>query len=293
MRQEIEQLLVNPSRYDQAQAWAAKHAYFLQAAFQNVVDTITWAAAYDQTIAAGESETDAIRAANSAVRETQGSLSPEDMSRWETGPAFVRLFTQFQGYFNMQANILGTEFAKVANEAGLRKGAGRLFYIYLLGFMVPAVMAEAIVQGMKGGPGDDDDDDGYLDEFLAVFFGSQFRTAAAMVPVVGQMSVVAANAFNRKPYDDRMSTAPAVSMIESAASAPHSVYKAIAEEGSAKRAIRDTLTLVTITTGLPVSAFGKPLGYVADMEQGRVEPSGPVDAVRGAISGAASPGTRH
>ncbi|GIK24699.1 MAG: hypothetical protein BroJett006_09450 [Betaproteobacteria bacterium] len=292
MRQEIEQLLVNPSRYDKAQAWAAKHGYFLQAAFQNVVDSIVWAAAYDQSIAAGESEGDAIRSANSAVRETQGSLSPEDVSRWETGPAFVRLFTQFQGYFNMQANILGTEFAKVANEAGLRKGAGRLFYIYLLGFMAPAVVAEAIVQGMKGGPGDDDDD-GYLDEFLAVFFGSQFRTAAAMVPVVGQMSVVAANAFNRKPYDDRMSTAPAVSMIESAASAPHSVYKAIAEEGSAKRAIRDTLTLVTITTGLPVSAFGKPLGYVADMEQGRVEPSGPVDAVRGAISGAASPGTRH
>jgi hypothetical protein len=292
MRQEIEQLLINPSKYDQAQAWAAKHAYFMQAAMQNVVDSIVWSGAYDQAVAAGESEADAIRSANAAVRATQGSLSPEDVSRWETGPAFVRLFTQFQGYFNMQANILGTEFAKVAQEVGLRKGAGRLFYIYLLGFMVPAVMAEAIVQGMKGGP-DDEDDDGYLDEFFAAFFGSQFRTLAASVPVVGQVSVVAANTFNRKPYDDRMSTAPAVSMIESAASAPNSIYKAIVDDGSAKRAIRDTLTLVSITTGIPVSAIGKPLGYAADVVQGNVEPAGPLDAVRGAISGAASPGTRQ
>lgn len=292
MRLDIEQLLVNPSAYEKAQAWTAKHGYFLQSAMQNVVDTITWSAAYDQALTAGESEVDAIRAANSAVRETQGSLSPEDVSRWETGPAFVRLFTQFQGYFNMQANILGTEFAKVAQDMGLRKGAGRLFYIYALGFMIPAVMSEAIVQGMRGGPGDDDDD-GYLDAWLAAFFGSQFRTAAAMVPVIGQVSVVTANAFNRKPYDDRMSTAPAVSMIESAASAPHSVYQAIVEDGSAKRAVRDTLTLVSIATGIPVSALGKPLGYAADVMQGKVEPSGPIDATRGALSGAASPGTRN
>lgn len=292
MRLDIEQLLVNPTKYEKAQAWTAKHGYFLQSAMQNVVDTITWSAAYDQALAAGESDVDAIRSANSVVRETQGSLAPEDLSRWETGPAFVRMFTQFQGYFNMQANILGTEFAKVAQDMGLRQGAGRLFYVYVLGFMVPAVMAEAIVQGMRGGP-DDDEDDGYLDEWLAAFFGSQFRTVAAMVPVVGQVSVVAANTFNRKPYDDRMSTAPAVSMIESAASAPHSVYKALAEDGNAKRAVRDTLTLVSIATGIPVSALGKPLGYAADVMQGNVEPSGPVDAVRGAISGAASPGTRQ
>lgn len=292
MRLDIEQLLVNPTKYEKAQAWTAKHGYFLQSAMQNVVDTITWSAAYDQALAAGESDVDAIRSANSVVRETQGSLSPEDVSRWETGPAFVRLFTQFQGYFNMQANILGTEFAKVAQDMGLRQGAGRLFYIYVLGFMIPAVMAEAIVQGMRGGPGDDDDD-GYLDEWLAAFFGSQFRTAAAMVPVVGQISVVTANAFNRKPYDDRMSTAPAVSMIESAASAPHSVYKAVFEEGSAKRAVRDTLTLVSIATGIPVSALGKPLGYAADVMQGNVDPSGPIDATRGAISGVASPDTRN
>lgn len=291
MRQQIEALLVNPNAMQQAQAWSNQHAYFLQSAFQNVVDTITWAAAYDQATAEGLTDADAIRSANSAVRETQGSLAPEDISRFESGPAFVRMFTQFASYFNMQANLLGTEFAKVAQGMGLRAGAGRLFYVFLLGFLVPAWVSEAIVQAMRGGV-EDDEGDGYLDEFLAFFFGAPLRNAAAMVPVIGQAGMLLANTFNGKPYDDRISTAPAVSMLESAARAPHSVYKAVAEDGKSSRAIRDTLTLVSLMTGIPVAALGKPLGYAADVAEGRVEPAGPADAVRGAVSGAASPGTK-
>lgn len=292
IRQDIDRLLLNPSRYESAQAWTAKHGYFLQQAFQNVVDVITWAGAFDQATAEGLSQADAVRAANSAVRETQGSLSPEDISRFESGPAFTRLFTQFQSYFNMMANLTGTELAKVAQEVGLRAGAGRMFYILLLAFLVPAWLSEAIVQGMRGGI-DDEDEDGYLDEFMAFFFGAPLRTAAATVPVVGQAGMVAYNAFNRKPYDDRMSTAPAVSMLESAASAPNSLYKAIAEDGNWRRAARDTLTLVTLTTGLPAAALGRPIGYAADVAQGRVDPTGPVDAVRGLVTGTASEESRR
>lgn len=292
IRQDIDHLLLNPGRYEQAQAWTAKHGYFLQQAFQNVVDVITWAGAFDQATAEGLNQADAVRAANSAVRETQGSLSPEDISRFESGPAFTRLFTQFQSYFNMMANLTGTELAKVAQEVGLRAGAGRMFYILLLAFLVPAWLSEAIVQGMRGGI-DDEDDDGYLDEFMAFFFGAPLRTAAATVPVVGQAGMVAYNAFNRKPYDDRMSTAPAVSMLESAASAPNSLYKAIAEDGNWRRAARDTLTLVTLTTGLPAAALGRPIGYAADVAQGRVDPTGSVDAVRGLVTGTASEESRR
>lgn len=292
MRQAIDDLLLNPTRYEKAQAWSAKHAYFLQSAFQNVVDTITWTGAFDQATADGASEQDAIRAANAAVRETQGSLSPEDVSRFESGPAFARLFTQFQSYFNMMANVLGTETAIVAQELGLRAGAGRLFYVFMLGFLIPAWLSEVIVQGMRGGLGDDDED-GYLDEFLAVFFGAPARTAAAMVPIAGQSAVLLVNSFNRKPYDDRMSTAPAISMIESAVSAPHSLYKAIADDGSWKRATRDTLTLISISTGIPVSALSKPIGYAADVAQDRVDPTGPIDAARGIVSGVASPESKR
>ena len=54
-----------------------------------------------------------------------------------------------------------------------------------------------------------------------------------------------------------------------------------------------TPTLVSLATGMPVAALGKLLGYAADMMQVRVEPTGSVDAVRGAISGAASLDSKH
>jgi hypothetical protein len=287
MHQDIKDLLINPGAYDSAKAWTAKHAYFLQAAFQNTVDTITWAGAYDQSVAEGLGERDAIRSADAAVRATQGSLNPEDVSRYEAGPAFTRMFTQFTGYFNMQANLLGTEFAKVGQDVGLKKGVGKLFYIAMLGLLVPAWFSDAIIRVMKGGF-DDEDGDGYLDEFMSFFFGAPLRNVAAMVPVAGQIGTLAINLMNNKPYDDRMSTAPAISMLESSAKAPHSVYKAFAGEGKASRAIKDTLTLISVTSGLPVAALGKPLGYAADIAQGYASPTGPVDAVRGMMSGVAS-----
>ena len=56
MRQQIDALLVNPSAYETGQAWTQRHAYFLQSAVQNVVDTLVWSGSYDQSIADGMGE---------------------------------------------------------------------------------------------------------------------------------------------------------------------------------------------------------------------------------------------
>ncbi len=101
------------------------------------------------------------------------------------------------------------------------------------------------------------------------------------------------NAWNNKPYDDKISTAPAVSMIEGAARAPVSVYSAAAGEGSARKAVKDVASLISITTGLPAYAVARPAGYAADVLQGRVAPTGPADAVRGTITGTPSPQSRQ
>lgn len=291
LRGEIEDLLLNPSKYEKASNWTQQHAYILQSTFQNLVDSITWTAAYNQALAEGAEETEAIRSGNAAVRETQGSLNPEDVSRFETGTAFTRMFTQFASYFNMQANVLGTEFAKVSQEMGLRKGAGRAFYVFLFGFLVPAWVSEAIVQGMRGGAGDGDDE--YLEEFLSFFFGAPLRNAAAMVPVLGPMATRAVAGFTPQQYDDRLATAPAMSAIESSVTSPSSVYKAMFENGRASRAVKDSLYLITMITGMPVSALGRPLGYMADVAQGKTEPTGPVDAIRGTLTGVSSPDSKQ
>jgi hypothetical protein len=293
MNDAIDSILLNPSVYESAQAWFAQHAYFMQSAVDNVMSPIVWTAAYNKHLEAGLSELDARRLADAAVRQTQGSTLAEDVSRIETGNAFVRMFTQFAGYFNMLANTMGTDFAVLAREQGLRKGMGRGFYVFLFGFMVPAMVSELIVQAGRGGP-DDEDKDGVLDDWLqAVLLTGPARTALAMVPGVGQVANAGFNTWNNKPYDDRISTAPAISMIESAVKAPYDVYKAVTDDGSVRKAVRDVATLIALTTGIPATAIARPGGYLADVEQGRVAPASTADAVRGAVTGAASPESKQ
>jgi hypothetical protein len=144
MMGEVDQILLDPSLYERAQDWTKRHTYFMQSAVDNVMGPIIWRAAFAQAQEEGHSTDDARRLADSAVRQTQGSNLPEDVSRIETGPAYARIFMQFAGYFNMQANLLGTELGKVTQEMGLRKGLGRGLFIMLAGFAAPAIVAEAI-----------------------------------------------------------------------------------------------------------------------------------------------------
>lgn len=71
--------------------------------------------------------------------------------------------------------------------------------------------------------------------------------------------------------------------------APYSVYKAIVDGGSKKHAVRDSLTAVGILTGVSTGPLMRPLSYLADIDEGRAEPSGPIDFTRGLVSG--KPGT--
>lgn len=294
MTDAINDILLNPSVFEKAQNWTAKHAYFLQSAFDNVLGPIVWTGAFNQALEQGHDQRNAIRLADSAVRETQGSTLAEDVSRIETGNAFVRMFTQFAGYFNMQANLLGTEFGNAYHELGLRKGMGRGFYIFMLGYVVPNVLAEMIAQAFKGGPDDEDKDGSTVDDWLwATLVMGNVKSSIAMIPGVGQVINAGINTFNKKPYDDRISTSPAVSMIESAVAAPHSVYQAVANGGDSRKAVRDLATLISMTTGLPASAIARPLGYMTGVSENKIQPTSTADAVRGAITGTPSPESKR
>ena len=290
----IDEILLDPNVYQKAQAWTRKHAYFMQQAVDNIIGPVVWLGAHNDALERGLSEVDARRHADSVVRTTQGSTLPEDVARIETGNAFVRLFTQFMGYFNMQANTVGTEMVKVMDSVGLRKGAGRAMYVMMFGALAPAWVAEAIAQAFKGGPGDEDGDGWYLDDWLLAVFGiGTLRTATAAVPVAGQIVNAGANVLNNKPYDDRIGNSPAISMLESTVRAPVSLYKAIVDEGSAQRAVRDVATAISMITGLPAAGLARPLGYLAGVADEKIEPTGPIDAARGAVTGFASPDSRQ
>jgi hypothetical protein len=295
MMDDIDQILLNPNLYQKAKAWTARHVYFLQTAVDNVMGPIIWKGAYNHAAEQGLSHEDAVRFADSTIRETQGSSLPEDVSRLETGPAYLRLFTQFAGYFNMQANLLGTEFGKVMQDGGMRKGMGKGLYVFMAGFYAPAIVAELIAQAFRGGPGDADKDGEYLDDWLmATLAYGPLRNVTAFVPFVGQAVNATVGAFTGSPTDDRMSLSPAVSMIESSAKSAADLYHSVTKENTNIRgSVRDVGSLISLTTGLPASVAARPVGYVSGVAQGKIAPTGAVDLSRGLITGVPSPESKR
>ncbi len=301
MQDRMNEILLNPSKYQKAQEWSRQHAYFLQTAFQNPVDVITWLGAYNQFLAeqsAGmkpeKAEREAIAAGDSAVRLTQGSMQPEDIATIEAGTPFFRTFTQFSGYFNAMGNLNATEFVKTMRDMGWRGNKGKLLYIYMLGIMAPAIVSDAIVRSLGGG-WDDDDEDGYLDIAMDWFFGSQVRYVTAFVPFGTTGYTLVTTAFDNKPYNDRMTTSPAVTAIEaSTVGVGKAIVNAVdPDKEITGKNVRDVLTLVSLATGLPVSAAGRPIGYLVDVERGKIEPEGPVDLVRGLLTGTVTPESKR
>ncbi len=285
-QQAIHEIIVNPTAIEKAQDFAKKHTYILQQMTQNVVNTITWTGAYNQAITNGAREVEAVREADSAVRLTQGTNAPEDISRFETGTATARMFTQFAGYFNMLANVSAGEMKKTVRELGFKKGAGRLFYVYATAIMIPAVISEMIVRAAAGKGLDDDDDDSYVDDLLSIFFGSQIRTMTAAVPYAGGVVNSIIGGFTANRFDDRMNIAPAINFIENMAATPAEIYKAVDEDGDLKKkTVKDALMLMGILSGLPIGPVGKPVGYLMDVESGKANPSGPIDFTRGLVTG--------
>jgi len=288
IHQQVKEILVNPTTFEKAKEFSSRHAYFLQMHAQNMVNAIVWRGAYDQAIEQKMTDLEAVRMADSAVRTTQGTTNPEDVSRFETGTPTEMMFKQFVSYFNMLANLNGSEIQRIQRDVGLRKGMGRGFYLYLTAFMLPAVLSEIIVRAM-GNSWDDDDDNEYLDDAMKVFFGSQFKTATATVPYVGQLGVAAYNkAFTKNIADDRLSLSPVLSIVEAGAGVPAAIYKDAVDRGELKKkTIKDSLQMIGIMTGLPTGPLGRPVGYLMDVESGKAEPTGPIDFSRGLITGKA------
>jgi hypothetical protein len=284
----VQTILTNPNVFQKGVDFSKKHTYFLQTFTQNMVNTITWQAAYNQA-SETMSEAEAVQFADSAVRRTQGSVSPEDISDFETGTPTARMFTQFVGYFNMLYNLMSTEYFKAYKGLGLKRGAGRMFTVTFFAFTMPAVMSELIVRAMAGKPLDEDDDEEYLNDVMKVFFGSQAKTALAMVPYLGQFGAAGYNQlFTKEQWDDRVSLSPAIGAAETGISAWVNLYKLAFTEDkvSTKRATKDALTTIGVLTGLPAGVLGKPTGYLIDLEEGKIqEPETTLDFTRGLITG--------
>ena len=299
----LNQLLINPNAYQKVQKWAERHGYFMQQAFQNQVDSVVWSATYNKiltespkTMSEIQVQKEAIQQADANVRLTQDSLQAEDLAAFQVGSPFYKTMVQFGGYFNMIANLNATQYKKLFNDLGFKvggKGTGQLFMTYLLGFAMPAFVADLIVRA-TGGDLDDEDEDGYLDDIAGWFFGSQFRAGFALVPF-GNIAIVPFNSFNDLPYDDRITTSPSMSTLEAATvgTARTLINAADPDKEVTGKNVRDVLTLLTLATGIPFTLLGRPISVQYDINRGVIDPENTPDHIRALITGKASRRSRE
>lgn len=281
MTENIEQILINPNLWQKANNFAAEKAYFAQSFVDSVMSYAIWQGAYNQAIAEGKNHQDAVRFGDNVIRTTQGSTLVEDISRVETGHPFIRLFTQFYGYFNMVGNLLASQTAIASrDETGATK-AKRLAYLWGVGFYANAVAAELIIGALRGGYDDEDKDGEVLDDWLKqAFLLSPAKTGVATIPLAGNLI----NLFDDKPYNDRALSAPALSMIETGVKFARGKSNLDKQSG-----VRDAATALAIFGGIPAAPLvAKPVGYLYGVSKGEIRPTSTADAVRGTVTGVAS-----
>ena len=295
LQDQMNELLLNPSKYQRFKDWTDHHAYFLQTANQNIVNIVTWLGKYNQLLTEigtdmtdEEAQYEAVQQADAAVRLTQGGMSPEDVARFQVSTPFINSMTQFMGFFNMTANLNADEFVMVFRDMGWRGNKGKLMMIYILGIALPALVSDAISRSL--GQGWDDDDDGYLDDVADWFFGGQARYVAGFVPFGSTALTAMTSGFNDKTYDDRITSSPSIASLEASTIGVGKAVVNIASDDKelTGRNVRDVLTLITNVTGVPVSVLGRPIGYQVDVERGKIEPTDPIDYMRGLITGVPS-----
>jgi hypothetical protein len=286
--QGINQVL-NPSTWRKFNDFKDRHAYALQEVVHHVMDNTVYLAAKNQALAHGLGPEEARREAEDTVVKTQGSYNPEDVSRAQTGTPMLQCLNMFWGFFNTQANLLGTESHKIFEMQGLKPKMARGLFLYTMGLAVPAVMWQSIHnliggRGLTGAKKDDEGDNTTLD-WLKWYFGSQLEQSAQMVPGVGTV----VKALTEGKMDD----SPIVEMVKTAAETMRGEPFSKVQEGKgARTATRDALATLQLLTGLPTAWVTRAASYAAGLANNEYEPDSAADLVRGLVSGTPGPKNR-
>jgi hypothetical protein len=252
---------------------------------QGRVDTITWHGAYQQFYAEAERgrltdeefERAAVREATQAVERAQGSMTPEGAAGFQIrGTPLQAVFTQISNYGNTVVNAI----------LGAQPGWARLRAFGWLLIVVPVVehTIRLILQGIP----EDDDHDGLVDDLASEYALNIGRNIGGSVPFFGPslVSLFSADA-------DRIGATPAAGTLKAFAQGAMALAEWIGEgETPTTWEARNIGVFATVLTGLPLSQAAASIGYAIEVSEGDVDPTGPLDLIRGLLTGKPSPGSR-
>lgn len=306
MMENIEDIMSDNTPFEKAQAFATRNAFFAQQFSQNIVDQVVWIAAEKEArsnglhervfrqfeskgpeIANEKAEAAVALFADSVVRQTQSPMRPEDISRLEASGAFTRMFFKFYSYFNNMFNLNTTEFKLAAEEIGWKGKPGRMFYLYVMGIAVPAIVAQGIAMLAKGRFDEAEEDEEELPWVLFELMGlSQIQFLAGMLPGGAGVANRIYGGVTPQFYDDRLSFNPIVSFADSTISSGQRFVTDWVKEGEpdAAKGFRFGLGVIGVGMGLPSNWLSKPVQYLYKIEEGKADPEGVGDYVQGFLT---------
>ena len=262
-----------------------KHGYIFGKLFQGFTSNVVWLGAFNEHLENGHSKDEAIKYADSAVRLTQGSATPENISAFEMGTPSELLFKQFISYFNMLANLGSSEATRILRDTHTPNKIPQLVYLYTTALAIPAIVSHAIITSVGKGYSSDDEDE--LDaQLLDTFFWSQVKTLTAMLPY-GQALNTLINGFNNNNYDDRLSMSPGLQMTELAFRTPGILFRNQTEDRElTEKELSDIATGLGFIAGYPIGPIWK-RGRAVYKTMDEDNNSDPIDFTRGVLVGKA------
>jgi hypothetical protein len=274
IRQQIRKTVIRPNVVQRGAEWFRENGYFIQTITQNVVDTVVWTGAYNQAVANGATEAEAVQQGDAAIRQTQMATDPEDVSHWESKGPFIRALFPFQSWFIRWANN------QVGTWASASTAGGRLS-VAIYGYMLPLVLAQLISDVLRGKL-EDEDDDGWGDDVGSMALRSMVSGTLAAAPVFGKPIQSVLNTFvDDEVWNDRMPAAPVVSAFERARRAVVDV----AEDRADARDVQDIVGFFGNLAGVPIGSIASRFVYAYREAQGDVLPSSGLDYARGLVTG--------
>ena len=151
---EVSNLIVN-SRHSGLETFK-RLAYAPMMAVQGVVDYSVWQGAFEEALARGETQANAIRIADQNVITTQGSGSIKDRSQMEQG----RVMSLFASFYSYMGTALNLGMVNYMGEKDRVKAWTKIATIFVLQPCIEALLREALQPGDDGE--DDDDDSNFL-----------------------------------------------------------------------------------------------------------------------------------
>ena len=252
-------------------------AFYLTAMADRIVSVPTWLGAYNQALAEGKTDEDAIRAGDRAVRLSQGGGGAKDLAAVQRNGELMKMITMFYTPFN----VLYARLRDVGNKTAI-EGIGYLpaAVARLIGLVIlPAVMGELLT---GRGPDEDEDEVWWAIRKMLLY-------PLATVPLVRDLSgyieasMINAAGEGKMNYAPSFRLSPIVGAIEKLIKLPGKVVDAATGDKPADTVAWDAFEASGLIFGLPTGQVRITGEYLEDLLTGDAEPENAMELLRDSL----------